>query len=361
MNQTTNLPSVRTRRGFTLVELLAVVIIIGLLISILVPSVSAVRNTARRAASESTISSLSTGLEMFKADGRIGGAYPPSVSDRDPNGAVGSARVVDDPYVRRSGRNFGTFEITGAGLLVWALAGADRLGCPGFKPFRTGSQNPNGLWSEDTDSTYDSGTPTQSGAYSLYPSSDATRGGQPVHSRSGPYIDIQKVKSSQLVGDNFEIEAERRAIGPTAPLNRPYPMFLDGFGFPILYFRADPAGTNLADKDPRGINTNNAAQRGRYHFQDNKQLLAGSSGYQPLKLKAGAQAHKLTWTSGQVATPITGAVNPTDFGFASYIRDVNVNAKNDPQNKDTFLLISPGADGIYGTGDDVTNFTPNGL
>lgn len=353
--------SSRIARGFTLVELLAVVIIIGLLISILVPSVNAVRTNAKNAATKSTLSSISTGLEMFKADGRIGGAYPPSVSDRDPAGASGSARLVDDPYTRASGRTLGTFEITGAGLLVWALAGADRLGSPGFKPFRTGNQNPNGLWSEDTDGTFDSGTPTQSGAYALYPSTDSTRGGQPVHTRAGPYVDIQKVKTSQLVRDNFEVEAERRVIGPTAPLNRPYPMFLDAFGFPILYFRADPAGPNLADRDPRGINSNNAAQRGRYHFQDNKQLLAGSSGYQPLKLKAGAAAHKLTWTSGQGYAPITGAVDPQQFGFAAYIRDPNVNAKNAPQNADTFLLISPGADGVYGTGDDVTNFEPNGL
>lgn len=346
------------RGGFTLVELLAVIIIIGLLIGILVPSVSAVRNKAREAATQSALVSLGTGLEMFKADGRIGGAYPPSISDNNPNGPVGSQRTVEDPYDDLPGRrSLGSMDITGAGLLVWALAGADRLGCPGFKPFRTGSQNPNGLWSNDTGNDYDSSNPTNSRAYALYPVADTTRGGQPVHPRSGPYVDIQKIRMTQPVRGQFEIEAERRAVG-TAPLDRPYPMFLDGFGFPILYFRADPAGPNLADRDPRGISSNNAAQRGRYHFQDNAVLLQGN---RALRLKAGAPAHKLTWESGQLYAPITGTVDPQQYGFAAYIRDPNVNAKNAAQNADTYLLISPGADGVYGTGDDVTNFTPNGL
>ncbi|MBL8878446.1 MAG: prepilin-type N-terminal cleavage/methylation domain-containing protein [Phycisphaerales bacterium] len=355
----------RITRGFTLVELLAVVIIIGLLISILVPSVNAVRKNANNAATKSTISSLSTGLEMFKADGRIGGAYPPSVSDNNPTGGVGSQRTVEDPYYNLPNRNrrpsfSNQVDMGGAGLLVWALAGADRLGCPGFKPFRSGNSNPNGLWSLDTGADFDNSQPSSSRAYALYPVSDATRGGQPVHSRSGPYVDIQKVKMTQYNQQNgqFDIDAERRAVGPTAPLNRPYPMFLDSFGFPILYFRADPAGPNIADRDPRGINSNNSAQRGRYHFQDNAALLQGSS---PLKLKAGAAAHKLTWTGGQNYAPITGNIDQQQYGFAAYIRDPNVNAKNAPQNADTFLLISPGFDGVYGTGDDVTNFEPNGL
>ena len=67
------------------------------------------------------LGTLSTGLETFKADGRVGGGYPPSYSDD----ADGDGEV-ESPYGNLPDSNIPSrFEITGAGLLVWALAGAD--------------------------------------------------------------------------------------------------------------------------------------------------------------------------------------------------------------------------------------------
>ena len=42
--------------------------------------------------------------------------------------------------------------------------------------------------------------------------------------------------------------------------------------------------------------------------------------------------------------------------FYEYIRDPRVQARPWPYRPDSYLLISAGADGIYGTNDDIRNF-----
>ncbi len=68
--------------GFTLVELMTVIFIIGLLVGILIPSLTAVRNAAKKTSSKATLGALSTGLEAFKNDHskdfRQTNGYPPS-------------------------------------------------------------------------------------------------------------------------------------------------------------------------------------------------------------------------------------------------------------------------------------------
>lgn len=69
------MPRTRTKHGFTLLELLVVVGIIGLLIGLLVPTLSRAMLTVRTTKTRAILKNLSLGLQAFKTDF---GAYPPS-------------------------------------------------------------------------------------------------------------------------------------------------------------------------------------------------------------------------------------------------------------------------------------------
>jgi general secretion pathway protein G len=58
----------RSEKGFTLVELMIVIIILAVLTGIAVPSYMALRNRARESATESEMKNIATALELFQAD-----------------------------------------------------------------------------------------------------------------------------------------------------------------------------------------------------------------------------------------------------------------------------------------------------
>ena len=58
----------KNERGFTLVELLIVVIILAVLSGIAVPSYMALRNRARESGTESEMRNIATAIEMYNAD-----------------------------------------------------------------------------------------------------------------------------------------------------------------------------------------------------------------------------------------------------------------------------------------------------
>jgi len=373
------------------------VVIIGLLVALLVPAVNRARVAAKNAVTRATIATLTTGIESFRADQRIGGAYPPSASDAT-SGTNLTYSVTNPQDTPTSGSSGPVVvpqgpdkEISGANLLVWALAGADFLGCPGFKPISGRSD-----WASSTSRTYDSTNPSQSGLYALYP--DGSRAGQPVYPRVAPFIDLGKVTTTQYnpkiqVGGtgrtgSYVIVPEQRAaqtLGLISGENqvaqgylRRYPFFVDGFGQPVLYFRADPAGTVIADISPN-VPSNAGPpdqQRGIYHFLDNGSLLASGAnflgvsgrgspgaGQRVLQLRpvsATAPLHNLVYNFGAQNTVQLGTATLTTSAFAKYIRNKNVTSKLEPQNAQGFLLITAGEDGIYGTADDINNFEHNG-
>src|SRR4030067_1108409 len=58
----------RKEKGFTLVELMVVIIILAVLTAIAVPSYMALRNRARTAAAQSEMQNIATALELYNAD-----------------------------------------------------------------------------------------------------------------------------------------------------------------------------------------------------------------------------------------------------------------------------------------------------
>lgn len=351
------------QRGFTLVEVLVVILIIAVLIAVLVPVTAAVGRQAKIAATKASLQTLSTALETFRADGQVGGLYPPSASDMMSGNKL--TYQVADP---RGGGGLASklIEISGGGLLVWALAGADLLGTPGFKTFKSGSQ----YWAQDTTATVNASDRSQSGAYAV----DATTF-QPIHARVGPLVDLAKVKVTQYNQGletaagrgGYEIPAETSAfesIGRKPP-KREYPFFLDAFDQPILYWRADPAGLSSLDRSPSDQGAT-GTNRGVYHYLDNGAMFGPATGGGP-----GTRQSPLVLRADQNTTDPHPALrydtsvslnDPTaaQKGFAGYIRNTAITAQVRPFNPDTFLLVSPGPDGVYGTEDDIANFEHNG-
>jgi len=99
-------PTVTRRGGFTLVELLAVIMIIALLAALVTPAVMRARNSARNAAIKAEIDMLHMAIMNYKNEY---GSFPPAVSAAGPNSAAGKhvqrlfPRSTPNPDLRTPG------------------------------------------------------------------------------------------------------------------------------------------------------------------------------------------------------------------------------------------------------------------
>jgi hypothetical protein len=203
--------------------------------------------------------------------------------------------------------------------------------------------------------------------------------GQAAHQRYG-YLEQSKVtvsrKNENMVfrtvpgaqaRQHFEIPQETAtcaALGQQ-PWQRPYPMILDSFGGPILYFRADSAGLQAVDNTPDDPQAQGTG-RGVYHFRDNSDLLNETAHLVRLNARGEHNPLDIEGTTfpyppnNVFQVPAAFATLGRDHRFAAYVRNKNANSSVAPQKKDSYLLISAGEDGIFGTADDIANFDHNG-
>lgn len=158
------------------------------------------------------------------------------------------------------------------------------------------------------------------------------------------------------------------------------PVFIDAWEMPILYYAANTKG-GYTDKANANITTyDGIAYRGIYTFLDNA-LFTGfcteqNCLYYPKWMFKG-EDHKLfypsVWTTNPPATPAAWATElakpdyRNSFPYTIMNKDAFESTGGGdaaapgkgsviPLRKDSFLLLSPGKDGVFGTADDIWNF-----
>jgi prepilin-type N-terminal cleavage/methylation domain-containing protein len=301
--------------AFTLVELMAVIAIIALLIGILIPAVGSAQKAAKVSHIQNTIRVLDTGLETYKADPGVGGKYPPSQYMAKP--------AADSPHAGEF--STGMLSFGGASMLVWALAGADLLGTPGFRDL-----DGDGYWRDDLSSN--------DGLYALSGSQ------QPVHARSGPFVAMEKMQLPHFSTTNgtpgYYIERYKTQSKPLYSH-----VFLDVYERPFLYYKANPGKPLIADNNA----INPSVNQGIYNQLDNASITGAAGG---LITEPGMQlGHPAPHPMRELGDP-----SGPEGSFARVVHDPDVTATARPYRPDSYLLLSAGPDGRYGTDDDVGNF-----
>jgi prepilin-type N-terminal cleavage/methylation domain-containing protein len=298
------------KSGFTLVELLTVLVIIALMMGVLLPALNLVRNTAKKAKQEVQFATIEQAIMAFKGDY---GDYPPS------------------------NNLYGDYE--GAQQLAEALVGWDLMGF-------------------DTDSAWRSnGCLDAAGINWIYPPQplDLT---DPVvkknlEDRKGPYLELSKANVFRL-GNTVNGPG---LFNNTGALNPDRYVLCDSFGAknlilkngtktetviagtPILYYKANTSSKQWGP--PGSVNK-------RIYFDgDNRALVS-------LGRMTDGKPHPL----GGITDPFPSMGFPANFYY--YLIDQKMvpimGQYGWPVNADSYVLISAGADGLYGTADDITNF-----
>ncbi|MCB9855127.1 MAG: type II secretion system protein [Phycisphaerales bacterium] len=309
----------RNRKAFTLIELLTVMAIIVILIGILTPALSAARNRATTTAIRAQINAMSVGLEAFRNDQ---GEYVPS------NAALYNDTMAWEVGTVGAGMN----ELNGAHLLVDAMVGRDFLGYDSRK----------------TTSTYDRWDPR--------------------NDRRQPYIPVDGVDVTSDINPARDADGVIPGITRPQPTGSevPVPVFRDKFGWPILYYRAAPT----ANQNTPMIQTTTGLPIGDgIYFGWDNDLFTSYAGATHAIADATSPLQALCGSGGypsdSLEPPPPGNPTPTATRFAEFIRSIrattlipatgNIDCPR-PVKSDSFIILSPGRDGKYGTQDDVSNF-----
>ncbi len=349
------------RPAFTLIELLTVVFIISLLIGLLIPSVNAARNAAKKAVTAKTLDSIKVGLELFKNDNESAfkktNGYPPSFAH---------PRIKGYTFLSYEGRFPFLDDVSdgnppvvyGAHWLPAMLMGADNLGYVKRGSAPDAVKDRPWCWYPNVQST---SCPTNI-----------------TIERSPLYMDPGNTRIRITENLPGRPPASGSLSFPDWEVMSKLPVIADAFDQPILYYVANKHGrmTNLVE-DKHEL-TSNLYNKGTdqqdgvpYYFHQDNEGFTGTKSY-PNGTNpeygwnfGGRPAGHAIGSSGADLLPRDLIhVNNKDT-FARYIMDRQLfealgaapqdNAPLRPVNPDKYLLISAGPDGRYGTSDDVTN------
>lgn len=321
----------RKNFGFTTTELLTVMAIITLLLGILIPSLNHIRIMGKEMSQSAQLHAISVALDMFSGENE---GYPESyVRPVDGSGYPGTS-----PYT------------IGAQHLAEALMGRDLLG---FDPMTS--------WDAEWDNT--SSNPLKKEIYA----SQTAKGSTPAQEadslarRKGPYLSSQRVDAFEI-GDLYADLTGNKVYNGAAASAAPAPILTDVFrekyvtlsnnqnvkaGSPILYYKAN---TSLTGANVYPLDTYTPADTAYvdfygyiFNYVDNVDLINLG--------KMNSQGTKHHYDSAYSENSRNGIRL-----FYDAIENPKIVSQPRPYNKDTYLLISAGYDGLYGTDDDITNF-----
>jgi type II secretory pathway pseudopilin PulG len=326
--------------GFTIVELLTVMSIIIILMSLLMPGMQRTRRYARGVVQRAQFSEIAKGLELYRNDHQE--TYP------DSGPTDGNATTLAG--------------YCGAMKLCEALLGQDGMG---FHPSSTFQANTS-TYLFDLCKQVDSATINGSTALKTN-----------LRERT-KYLDSDSIKATRLkdlyswytddAGKNYyattaKFQSTTDGDASTAtPTQYPNSVITDAFlrmnsrcttitnnkklGMPVLYYKADTSKlVHDISFDPAAYGGSTNPNPSIYNFDDNYAITGLGC----------------PWESTLSTThPMWGptSANPANVKiFYKAITNTKITSTPRPHNEDTYILLSAGWDGLYGTADDVYNFS----
>jgi type II secretory pathway pseudopilin PulG len=293
------------KTAFTIIELLTVMSIIIILIGLLVPSLNMAKRYAKEVRQKAQFHSIDSALELFSGawDG-----YPPSSAM---DGAATPA-----PYC-------------GAMKLCEALVGQDLMGFHPESRFRADCTI------DGTKYLYDNPNPPGQVLYPDVPTNLKSR--QTYLQQTSDVYKLEELYATITPFTNVKLNVlcdvyssvKHRVTGKS-------------IGRPILYYKANTS--NIIHDPCLGITpvpTRTSSGDYIYNYYDNDDIV-----------------HLASVQSG-TTHPLDGGATPRT-NFYEITRDKRIslqsNGNGRPYRPDSYILISAGFDGIYGTNDDIFNF-----
>ncbi len=307
-----------SKKGFTIVELLTVMGVIAVLIGLLVPALALVKEHASRLQQRAQFHGIDVGLEIYKNEL---GSYPES---------------YDNFVTGKEGVNY-----CGANKLAEAMVGWDLLGFHPKSGYRSDGTNDNGVLVYNPQAGFTDGGYTESAEENLQ--------------NREVFVDMENANAFRLVdiysaigGFNAnlneggftlcDVYAKKRLAGKKA-------------GMPILYYKARP-GRQFQDSTEDSDGDADLYNDDIYNYLDNDAIVALNDPDNG----TGVNDHPLYQTTTAASALEFDELIVNQQVFEATDDGSGLTGVKRPYRAESYILISAGQDGLYGTGDDIFNF-----